>query len=604
MKNNNLPVISVLSFKDCVSSLKGKLKLLFKSPWPTLEYLDLRGCELDQSDIHVFAAEHGLIPNLKTLNFGFSIRFSDMIDRRPCCMKEHIIDDSVFSVFRQCWPTLTTLSLHDVCKRQYERITTVLTAVFLPNLSDLAICMWQHAPMWRKKQVQTQMFVEGQANKLALWEQLDTIDKMPEIKHHRLRQLTLQQFVCAATHLYTVARSSLSCRLDKLDISYSSYITGYLFILVGHRFPSLQTLILSYCQLNATDLRSLARACKRGRLPELTMLDVSHNSNLGGCLNLLLNCVLESLKNLILVDCGLQTCDLKHLALAKSEERLPELRHLDISDNIQISGQLEHLFCFDQNWDDLLTLKLEQKHAFANDFEVLLAKISSHALEHLQDLTVTSDSTEFLDPSKNLNFEGSNLCKLKIVLPFHKYSREKLFLYFSDVIGKCGLKKLRILSVIRVNFRDVDDEDYNCLFARLFELISCLEPFTFSLLYDSRRINIEQIAQNMIAPFDHLLPFDTTRKHVSAIQPILQRFFVSQPHEYTNTMADVMTYLFDAIVNVSPVDTDWSLIVDPVAQFVGQNGKTAIDGFRTSLGNQVCLNLSGVFVFVDTSSTH
>ena len=374
MKDNKLPVISILKFEDCGSSLEGNLKLLFKSSWRALEYLELYKCELDQSDVLFIAAENGLVPNLTTLRFGFSIRSSEMVNRRTCCRKEHIIDDNIFLIFRQHWPRLTTLYLHDVCKRQYKRIAPNLNAEFLPNLSDLAIYMWQDAPMWRKKQVQTQPCAKRQKDQLAFWEQLDMIDKMPRIKHHRLRHLTLQRFVCAPTHLHVVALSALSCRLDKLDVSHSSYVTGCLFILVGHSFPSPHTLILSDCQLNSRDLRSLATACTKGRLPELTMLDVSQNSNLSGCLNLLLGCALQSLKNLILVDCGLQTCNLKHLAMAKSEERLPELRYLDISNNVQISGELEHLFYCGQNWSALLTLKSKQKHAFGNDFEVLIAK--------------------------------------------------------------------------------------------------------------------------------------------------------------------------------------------------------------------------------------
>ena len=317
MKDNKLPVISILKFEDCGSSLEGNLKLLFKSSWRPLEYLELYKRDLDPSDVFFIAAENGFLPNLTTLRFGFSIRSSEMVNRRPCCRKEHIIDDNVFLTFRQHWPRLTTLYLHDVCKWQYKRIAPNLNVEFLPNLSDLAIYMWQHAPMWRKKQVQTRTCPSGHTDQLILWEQLGKIDKMPQIKHNKLRHLSLQRFVSAATHLHAVALSALLCRLDKLDISHSSYVTGHLFILVSHSFPSLHTLILSNCHLNSNDLRSLTSACTKGRLPELTMLDISHNSNLSGCLNLLLNGVLQSLKNLILVDCSLQTCDLKHLAMVK-----------------------------------------------------------------------------------------------------------------------------------------------------------------------------------------------------------------------------------------------------------------------------------------------
>ena len=524
-----------------------------------LEYLNLRSCDLDRSDVHDFGAQNGLVPNLKSLCFGFSIKSSGLLTRKPCCRKIHISDDNVFSVFRQYWSVLTTLSLHDVCKRQYKRIAPKLNAEFLPNLSDLAIYMWQHAPMWRKKQVRLRTCTRGQTDQLILWEQLSKIDKMSQIKHNRLRHLSLQRFVSAATHLHAVALSALSCRLDKLDISHSSYVTGRLFILVGHSFPSLHTLILSNCHLNSNDLRSLTSACTKGRLPELTMLDISHNSNLSGCLNLLLNGVLQSLKNLILVDCGLQTCDLKHLAMAKSEERLPELRYLDISNNAQISGELEHLFCFDQNWSDLLTLNTEQPHAFGSDFEVLLAKISSGALQSLHELTVSGDNTEF--QSRDHNFEKSNLRNLKIVLPFQKYSQEKLFQFFSSIIDKCGFKKVRILSVMRVNFRIQNDQDYSPFVVRLFESTLSLQPLTFPLLLNNNICsNVEQIGESVMDIPD-CFPSSLTRIDASGLQSIFQRLALYPPNERPDF---VMPSLREALVSLFPEDNEWRLIADRV----------------------------------------
>ena len=457
MKNNTFPVLSDLSFEGCGSSLKGTLKLLFKSSCPTLKYLNLRKCELEQSDVPFLAAENGFLPNLTTLFFGFSIKPSELANRMPCCKKEHVIDESVFSIFGQHWPLLTTLSLHGLCKQQYKRIVPVLNTTFLPNLSDLAVHMWQHAAMWRKQQVQILTYAEAQTTPLILWEEIDQIDKMPEIKHSRLTHLTLQRFVCAATHLHSVALGALSCKLQKLDISHSSHVTGCLFILVGHSFPSLHTLILSDCQLNSRDLRNLAKACTKRKLPKLAMLDISHNSNLGGYLNLLLTCVIQHLKKIILIDCGLQVCDLKSLVLATSEGRLPKLRHLDISNNAEISGKIEHLFCFGQNWPDLLTLKSEQSHVFGKDFEMLVSKFNSHALGNLRELSVTCENTKLL--SKKHNFEGSNLCNLKIVSPFLRGSKDNLFQFFSEVSKNGGFKKLRILSLVEANSKFTDDED-------------------------------------------------------------------------------------------------------------------------------------------------
>ena len=62
-----------------------------------------------------------------------------------------------------------------------------------------------------------------------------------------------------------------------MDISHSSRISGKLFILIGHSFPKLHTLNLKDCGLNSEDLCSLAKANCRNRLPELKHLDLSDN---------------------------------------------------------------------------------------------------------------------------------------------------------------------------------------------------------------------------------------------------------------------------------------------------------------------------------------
>ena len=75
-------------------------------------------------------------------------------------------------------------------------------------------------------------------------------------------------------------RTPVLTRLHKLDISHSSGVTGVLSILLCHSFPVLETLILSDCWLNSDDLRSLAQANKKGRLPKLKHLDISQNPNI------------------------------------------------------------------------------------------------------------------------------------------------------------------------------------------------------------------------------------------------------------------------------------------------------------------------------------
>ena len=49
----------------------------------------------------------------------------------------------------------------------------------------------------------------------------------------------------------------------------------------------------------------------------------------------------------------MDTDDLSSLAQASAEGRLPELKHLDISENDSVSINLGELFSFNCNWDKL-----------------------------------------------------------------------------------------------------------------------------------------------------------------------------------------------------------------------------------------------------------
>ena len=298
---------------------------------------------------------------------------------------------------------------------------------------------------------------------------------------------------------------------------------------------------------------------------------------------------------MILADCGLQTCDLKHLVKAKTGERLPELRHLDISNNVPISGQLAHLFCFGQNWSDLLTLNTEQTHALGNDFEVLLAKISSDALENLQDLTVTCDNTEF--QSRDHNLEKSNLRNLKIVFPFHKYSKEKFFQFFSGIIDKSAFRKLRILSLVHVNFRFQDDEDYNPVFARLFELMLCLQPFSFPFVFNNDICSNEQIGESIMNIYG-CFSSSLTRIDASGFQSFFQRLAVSPPNE----RPDLVTSFREALVILFPEDNEWKLIADRViniflSEVQWQNMFMVFSNIHRSSASQQDLMRRGVFVY-------
>ena len=151
-------------------------------------------------------------------------------------------------------------------------------------------------------------------------------------------------FICSPLHLNTAAISAQSSEVTKLDISHSSGISGALSILLCHSFPLLETLILS--------------------------------------------------------DCGLNSDDLSNLAQADVEGRLPELKHLDLSDNEAIRGQWRHFFSFRQRWSHLLSLNINQTVNTEQDqhFDALMHSVRLGALGNLQQFTVSvdHDNGEFL----------------------------------------------------------------------------------------------------------------------------------------------------------------------------------------------------------------
>ena len=161
--------------------------------------------------------------------------------------------------------------------------------------------------------------------------------------------------------------SKIISELTTLDMSCNPFIKGSLSALLSHYLLHLQIIVLRKCLLNSVDLTSLARACNEGRLPELRHLDISQNI-IGWkmeCLVTDLSCF-PSLINLVLCDCHLGLQDLYCLNQAKLDGKLPRIRHLDISLN-GLSGHVGILSRdpFTQreiSWGNVICYDPEEKH--------------------------------------------------------------------------------------------------------------------------------------------------------------------------------------------------------------------------------------------------
>ena len=226
----------------------------------------------------------------------------------------------IYQLVHECLPSLHTLVLVD--SRILESLETIAQASVegkLPNLCVLGI---------------SGVRVDGRLHMLLL-------GTFPS-----LTTLVLTDCGLIAQDLTSLAQASVQGKLPELkhlDISFYDLDTQNdpfqllesisLDGLFREAFPKLTSLIARHCWLNIRDLRCLAEASGAGKLKNLTTLDFTLNPNIAGHLSVLLCQPLSSLNVLILRKCELTSDDMRSLACASAENRLPELRHLDLSQN-------------------------------------------------------------------------------------------------------------------------------------------------------------------------------------------------------------------------------------------------------------------------------
>ena len=268
-------------------------------------------------------------------------------------------------MFKVPWSSLTKLYLHDVYKEEYIEIIKALNKGIMPNLTQLGIYMWRFVAVHKNVQIPIGQLVYCE-KLLMLFLQVDEVEYLPYLKVRNLTHLTLQRFICSTHHLYMVTKTTCLTSLIKLDITHSEGISGSLAILLCHNFPSLQSMILSDCRLKSQDLNILAQACAKGRLPEL--------------------------------------------------------RHLDLSENLKIQSRVKYLFEHNSKWQQLESLDLFQSYGTdslsAIDLQCLSTKATSGCLSSLSELTISSNSFGFSSKGKT-NIVFPQLQKLHIFSPLH-----------------------------------------------------------------------------------------------------------------------------------------------------------------------------------------
>ena len=150
-----------------------------------------------------------------------------------------------------------------------QNLNNVLEQRTLPNLSKLVIDLI-FADIHRYSVLRDSGKIDRKICQLESF-----LDEFEPHQTAKLEKLALQWFTISAEELEILCDKLTSVRLTELDLFFSSGFRGNLSALFTHSFPRLNTLKLMGCELNSSDLQSLARANVEGKLPQLRHLDIA-----------------------------------------------------------------------------------------------------------------------------------------------------------------------------------------------------------------------------------------------------------------------------------------------------------------------------------------
>ena len=152
---------------------------------------------------------------------------------------------------------LSVLKLEKARASSLLRLNDILRERKLPNLTELSVkgSSYEHKP------------------------KLDSfLDELDPDQTGKLAKVSLENFIISSQGLKLFCQKLPYLQLHELNLSNSQNMKGSLSMFT-HSFPTLNTLILRSCDLNSSDLQSLARANVEGKLPQLRHLDISWNND-------------------------------------------------------------------------------------------------------------------------------------------------------------------------------------------------------------------------------------------------------------------------------------------------------------------------------------
>ena len=280
-KSGKLPNLTHLCFPASGSSVKGKIPILLRHKWISVTNLYLNECQLDPQDIEVLAQAvnartSGKLPSLTSLALflGYITDRSTPV-RAPLSPEEILyrpIDAWIPFLFQNP-SNLRSLTLDDVTLTQLQHVIAFLNSQRCPHLDRLGLSM---ARWFANENFQYFFYSESPLDKglrpamLYLNEKPGFLARIKEnecspIMASSVCDLQLRGYLFSVLSFYAMSRSVCLTHLQKLDISYSSGITGTLSMILCHKFNRLNT--LNNCELNPDDLCSLALASAKAGFP-------------------------------------------------------------------------------------------------------------------------------------------------------------------------------------------------------------------------------------------------------------------------------------------------------------------------------------------------
>ena len=327
---------------------------LFNSHLPELEQLNLLSTSLEENDFKTLClacnGEKKTIPRLKSLFLTL-----------PNQSRSQTITEHLFAL---PWLSLENMFLHydqEFYADMGEFLGVALNETKLPNLKCLGI---QHDSA-------TGIIHLGELS-------LQTI--------RRVKSLTLCN--CLPHEELRVFLMHLST----LEFRSCSGISAYLTVLLHQGFLNLHTLVLSGCKLNSLTLcNCLPHEELRVFLMHLSTLEFRSCSGISAYLTVLLHQGFLNLHTLVLSGCKLNSDDLKNLAQANSKSKLPQLTCLDLSNNKVTGSDLMHLFDNSCTWNQLLSLDIRRNLLNSSDATKFMTKVKAdNLLGSLQEFMIDS----------------------------------------------------------------------------------------------------------------------------------------------------------------------------------------------------------------------